>query len=292
MFTQSTTWKLVFISCFCNIVWAISIQFINGYVFIFYKFNNEWYTIHHRLIKFIFWRIYDIANAEIKYLNLILGIERFIATRYPFRYKYICTKTKIFGSLAIITVFIIISRCMVYYFNEIIHVQCIHIWGSALRGYSDEFKYKTKCYDNERLPFVRSWYEMYEYWLEGATLQGFPLLALIIISVMTVIALRNQRNDPALQLSQTVRLEREVRDNQMTKLVLALILNGVITSFITIVTIVVTITDVLVSDSYECIYNVLYSCICLGFMMNPLIYFIFSKILQRKLKTLLLCMKK
>ena len=53
---------------------------------------------------------------------------------------------------------------------------------------------------------------MYEYWLEGVTLHGIPLIALIIISIMNVVALRKQRNDPTLQLPQAVRLEREVQD--------------------------------------------------------------------------------
>ncbi len=224
------------------------------------------------------------ANAEIKYINLIMGIERFIATKYPFRYKHLCTKSKIFGSFAFVSFLIIVSRACVYLLNEIKYVPCINVYGKELRLYSDKFRYKTKCYKNEVLPFAASWYDIYEYWFEGIFLHALPLIALIIISIVSIIALCKQRNDQALQLSETVRFERQSKDNQMTKLVRALILNGIATSLFTIPTIIVMAND--------CIYTGLYACICLEFLMNPIIYYIFSNVLREKVKVLLQCVRK
>ncbi len=221
-----------------------------------------------------------------------MGIERFIATKYIFRYKNLCTKKKIFGSVGFITMLITISRVLIYFFNELIYVPCIHVWDTQLKKYSVEFRYKKECYEVKVRPFTHSWFVTYEFWLDGAFLQGLPLLALIIITVVNVIALRNQRNDPTLQLPEEVRSERAIRDNQMTKLVLALTLNGVITSFLALAQAFIHLEVNHVDfNKKQCTFYVLYSSICVGFILNPLIYFIFSKTLRGKVKTLLCCMK-
>ncbi len=220
------------------------------YVTTYAFFNaNEWFIKRYYHIGHVHECIFYCTDPMVKYLNLIMCIERWVACQFPFKYKSLCTKRRIYGAVICCALWAIVPRYTIYFILRAPEptVPCGITFWWRVYYYSERFK-KENClqlFNIHKFGFSKKLYDIIEFVILIGTFATIPLILLLVFGILTLRALKHsepgktkgqaegvartqvssqgKRNALESGLSDTIIEKRKERNRMLTKLVLGLV---------------------------------------------------------------------
>ncbi len=302
----SPTWRLLIMLSVTQIFWALT-SLLRMSSSISHVWKVRWFIIHARLLSYISGGLFYSTDAMINYINVIMCLERYCAVKYPFKYKIICTKRRIYAAVITCALWTVATHFIPWFLTwapgrDI----CAKAWGTKIYSQSNEFKYFTQCYDKGRVyrfKLVESWSDILEKLpiFKVVTYNLIPQILLIVFGILTLRALKqtkpSDQNASELKISDSLALKREKRERQLTKLVLGLVLICLLISWLDLsrwlltghFRIIKKINKLAGINLERCLEISLYLLMSLVFVFNPIVYILYNTTIRNNIKSCCNC---
>ena len=231
-----------------------SVNILNTSRYFAYVWGIEWFYKHFNYIGHVWYCMYFCTDAMVKYINVIMCIERWVACKFPLKYKSLCTKGRIYRAVICCALWATIPQYTMYFIlrGPKPPRPCGDTFGWLLYSLyrSKRFK-KEKCLDvwkDYKLGFSKTMQDIFEHVIQIGTFAIIPLVLLLVFGILTLRALRqsgppkaelpsraqweSQAHSNALEssLSDTIIAKRKARNKKLTKLVLGLVFVNILFS--------------------------------------------------------------
>ncbi len=294
---KHTTWYLLIMLNISQIIWSIA-SCGRRLGEIGFMWHIEWFVVHWNTLKDNFENLLDTITAVNKYLNIILGIERMIAIKYPLKYKIICTKRKICTA----TISCILWAALFKFPWDFPYANpkmlCVDRFNSQLYGFSNRFRYYGMCDRFKKIFAYPGWSRRLRLRdiIEAVTFHVIPIIILIVVSIITINTLRNTlfEGNNETNISEKAMTKRKQTERQLTKFSITIVVNCIIISLLIgtqVVLYIININQVLGIRVFWCTRAAIDLLLCFIWVFNPIIYFLFNITLKQKLRAACKCFK-
>ena len=283
-------------------IWAL-LSILNRAQYVPFIWQVDWFYIHGRLLRYIYRGLFPSTDAMIKYLNIIMCLERFVATKYPFKYIIICSKRRIYGGTLVCALWAILTSYIPHFALKVMpKAPCVKLYKEFSHFLTDEFKYFTKCYWYEhRRPFINGpILDLFDLIITVVTYHVIPLVMLSVFGFSTLRVLK-QTKQPQLSynLSENVILMRQKTERQLTRLVLGLFFINLLGSNVHLIEWLYMdmgggmlkweINKLIGAHVVSCVWSAFFLLISLLFLFNPICYIMYNKTVRNNIKTMCRC---
>ena len=307
----TTTWRLLIMLNITQIVLA-SVNIFDTCSYFSLVWGIEWFYKHYYTIMHIWHCNYYCTDAMVKYINAIMCIERWVACKFPFKYKSLCTKHRIYGAVTCCSLWAVIPRFIICY---------ILSGPNPSWRISESLKNET-CFGqwkDFKFGVTRKVLVILENFIDIATFAIIPLVLLLVFGILTLKALKqsgpakvqgpaNHQSDALeLSLSDKIILKRKERDRMLTKLVLGLVFVNLLFSlthgFHWLYTIEskygikvyiggVQMNEMLGYNVNACATRAFFLLLSLIFLFNPILYIKYNAAVKNNIKSFCRCFTK
>ncbi len=264
----------------------------------FLGWNSNWVKKYSWLTRWIYEGNWPAVNLIITDINAIMCLERFAAIKFPFKYKIICTKKRIYGTFIVCALYaIILSYIPSFVMQKAVIKPC-----KLIRLSGEE--YMTKCWQRpSKMNFYPDFRINFFYIGIPSTYIisiSIPLFILILFGTLTLFELKRsklpQLNKIAAEsnISESIVLKREKREQQLSKLILGLVFINIFLNFVQILdwvyqtqfTPISYKISLLIGHGHigACVRAAFFLAEALVFLMNPVCYIVNNSTVRKNIK--------